>query len=1000
MKTTNTTATETRNQVINDFGQKIGGARKDMYAAAHEWAERLAEITAADLAGAGLSKLVRLPNLEKLTEAGAISAPAARVAFAVWRTIERKPTYGVNRWAEITRAKLDVIAAALTGGSLNDVHSINPAEFQVLTAANWPAVPFSFGRYKVKSYSQTCGGPVRYRIIATRYYYGESSTDPANIAEQLRGMVAADDAKKKTNNGPELAVYKNRAGVYFVAPKGKAEIILKTYDTADEAFTDRAQNRAALVARYNALKNTPALRREWNRPRLGEDWRNGANMTPEAFAAALPFRGVEFGNWVTQTERAALLNSAFDGFHDLAAVLGIAPAAVCLNGSLAFAFASRGHSGAAAHYEPARRVINLTKKNGAGCMAHEWFHAVDNWAAGGGVDNYATEQRAHCTAFAILKAIKGTDFYTRSANLAKIKGNNYWIEGRELAARAFEGVIMNLLNAAGICSDFLANVVNFDDFTAADVANRSNYYPYPTESEAAALLPYYVAFLNEIFGSVTVPAAALAQSDAATIKAEEDRREAERIRAEKAAARAAERKAQEEKAAAEKAARIAENERRAAEKADELKQLAPAFKNIKTAADENGAYIAALFNLSEIVTIYLPADHLSKYERSTTDGTPGTLKYKQEKGFIKPRYYGRDFVRCSKPTAAACLNLIADRGELRQLCTDSRPDFASDIMAEAAALNEKSRQALAVAVIPSEPQKSRQSDESTTRGHCTAQTAESATAATEKPADGLQLVEIPGGVAVVGDSRTTYRNRREIKAHGARWNRDAQQWQATTPEAVAALRAWFGVDDDPTPDPDGTDDTTEAANESGTTPTEAAESTQTATAGNITANAPESHTEAAETATDDTNGVRSVMMKQFANLKEKHPDAVLMFRVGDFYELYEQDAHTAADLLGIITTDGPDGVTACAFPHHALDAYLPRLIRSGHRVAICDQLEDERITKRIAKRGITATVSAGTAQAATEAAQAPETTTTDQQRKATAANSLRSAAKHSEGATA
>ena len=259
-----------------------------------------------------------------------------------------------------------------------------------------------------------------------------------------------------------------------------------------------------------------------------------------------------------------------------------------------------------------------------------------------------------------------------------------------------------------------------------------------------------------------------------------------------------------------------------------------------------------------------------------------------------------------------------------------------------------------------------------------AQSTDTTTDTDEAPADGLQLVEIPGGVAVVGDSRTTYRNRKAIKAHGARWNRDAQQWQATDQETVAALRAWFGVDDDPTPDPDGTaapaDNATAAADDTATTPTEAAESTQTATDG-------QQHTDTSESAPEATESGKKYVFgfAQFGELKEKHPDALLLFRCGDFYELYQQDAHTAADLLGIITTDGPDGVTACAFPHHALDAYLPRLIRAGHRVAICDQLEDERSTKRIAKRGITATVSAGTAQAATEAAQAHETTTTDQQ---------------------
>lgn len=102
------------------------------------------------------------------------------------------------------------------------------------------------------------------------------------------------------------------------------------------------------------------------------------------------------------------------------------------------------------------------------------------------------------------------------------------------------------------------------------------------------------------------------------------------------------------------------------------------------------------------------------------------------------------------------------------------------------------------------------------------------------------------------------------------------------------------------------------------------------------------------------------MMKQFHELKSKHPDALLMFRCGDFYEMYEEDAVAASKILGIILTEsrsakGRDGkpIRMAGFPHHALDSYLPRLIRAGRRIAICDQLEDPRLTKKLARRGIT-----------------------------------------------
>ena len=108
------------------------------------------------------------------------------------------------------------------------------------------------------------------------------------------------------------------------------------------------------------------------------------------------------------------------------------------------------------------------------------------------------------------------------------------------------------------------------------------------------------------------------------------------------------------------------------------------------------------------------------------------------------------------------------------------------------------------------------------------------------------------------------------------------------------------------------------------------------------------------------------MMKQFYDLKAKNPDAVLLFRCGDFYETYDADAVTASQVLGITLTrrnnKGQAAATEMAgFPHHALDTYLPRLIRAGYRVAICDQLEDPKLAKKLVKRGITELVTPGVA---------------------------------------
>jgi DNA mismatch repair protein MutS len=105
------------------------------------------------------------------------------------------------------------------------------------------------------------------------------------------------------------------------------------------------------------------------------------------------------------------------------------------------------------------------------------------------------------------------------------------------------------------------------------------------------------------------------------------------------------------------------------------------------------------------------------------------------------------------------------------------------------------------------------------------------------------------------------------------------------------------------------------------------------------------------------------MMKQYVEIKKKHPDAVLLFRVGDFYETFSDDAIEASEILGITLTRRANGaaqfVELAGFPHHALDTYLPKLIRAGKRVAICDQLEDPKKTKKLVKRGITELVTPG-----------------------------------------
>ena len=104
------------------------------------------------------------------------------------------------------------------------------------------------------------------------------------------------------------------------------------------------------------------------------------------------------------------------------------------------------------------------------------------------------------------------------------------------------------------------------------------------------------------------------------------------------------------------------------------------------------------------------------------------------------------------------------------------------------------------------------------------------------------------------------------------------------------------------------------------------------------------------------------LMTQYNTIKAKYPDALLLFRVGDFYETFGQDAIKTSQILGIVLTKRANGeghIELAGFPHHSVDSYLPKLVRAGMRVAICDQLEDPKMTKTIVKRGVTELVTPG-----------------------------------------
>ncbi len=159
----------------------------------------------------------------------------------------------------------------------------------------------------------------------------------------------------------------------------RVKVVDQTFATRNDAMQYMAQHATEILETSTTFGEADLPQSE-STLRTGVPRRTG-DVQGQHFKDTFGFRGVEFGNWNNQTERQEVMNAAFDGLHDLADVLGIPPKAIGLNGDLALAFGARGQglSSARAHYEREHAVMNLTKMNGAGALAHEWFHALDHY---------------------------------------------------------------------------------------------------------------------------------------------------------------------------------------------------------------------------------------------------------------------------------------------------------------------------------------------------------------------------------------------------------------------------------------------------------------------------------------------------------------------------------------------------------------------------------------------------------------------------------------------
>ena len=314
----------------------------------------------------------------------------------------------------------------------------------------------------------------------------------------------------------DIYSYRSKPGVFIVGKRLSAgsSIDLKEFATVKEAREYKTNNQAELEKLLEAEKYVPPERKEANAPRVGADHRNGADITNEQFRDAFGFRGEQFGQSMPQNERQSNLNQTYDALMDLAGVIGVPPKALSLNGELGMAFGARGKGGkrpAAAHYEadttgavtPNRVVINLTRKNGAGSLAHEWFHAVDNYFARkqGQKSGFMTERivrdegvrKEMKDAFTgLMRSINSTALARRSKELDKTRSKAYWSTGLEMAARSFESYVIAKLQDQNGSNDYLANIVSETEF------EKENAYPYLTAGELPTVRAAFDSFFDTV----------------------------------------------------------------------------------------------------------------------------------------------------------------------------------------------------------------------------------------------------------------------------------------------------------------------------------------------------------------------------------------------------------------------------------------------------------------------------------------------------------------------
>ncbi len=482
-------------QKIEDSGRKIR-ARKDEYAFLETMRKDAGD---GDLS---LSRHFPEPNYAALIESG-VSEDTLAVFRMIRDEVPAKPKYPSSGWAANFRLMRDLAAGIVDGKvHVEDVVSkIGNGRYSqafrdrlaLYQGVGYPA----FTRIKSFGYGLYADGQ-GYRIYKKRRYVenGRHGTLNDAIDDVKKRINAEIDAGKGKKREVKLDIYRVRDKDGIVVGKILSpykHVVLKDgFKTRREAADYLAENREVLEKQWEALKKDPAVRRDENLPRTGKDRRGGKDVTQKRFMETFGFSGDTYGNWVTQKERQDFLNNTYDALMDLSEVLGISPKAISLNGELGIQFGASGKAGANAHYRPDDVSINLTRKKGAGSLAHEWFHALDNYFArmGGSPDGMMTKgsvvgnrvRQEMKEAFAdVSELLSSPQYRKRSTEMDRTRKDAYWSTREEMGARAFESYIITRAEGLDITNDFLANIMGEDVFVDPER------YPYPTGEEKAEI---------------------------------------------------------------------------------------------------------------------------------------------------------------------------------------------------------------------------------------------------------------------------------------------------------------------------------------------------------------------------------------------------------------------------------------------------------------------------------------------------------------------------------